>query len=128
MLKLFTVKEIQLIIVFQCMPISLLIWHGLDDVNAHLLAYEINELLVKIFKDEIYVLNHENLVEDQEKYSKEIIKYCELEWDDSCLEFYKTAGQVQTASNEQVREPINKAYVIENSDFIKSELKKSLNL
>ena len=46
MLKLFTVKEIQLIIVFQCMPISLLIWHGLDDVNAHLLAYEINELLM----------------------------------------------------------------------------------
>jgi hypothetical protein len=31
-----------------------------------------------------------------------------LKWEDSCLEFYKTKRQVQTASNEQVREPINK--------------------
>jgi tetratricopeptide (TPR) repeat protein len=63
---------------------------------------------LKIFKDEIYVLNHENLIDDQEKYSKEIINYCGLEWETACLEFYKTKRQVMTASNEQVREPINK--------------------
>jgi len=63
---------------------------------------------LKIFKDEIYVLNHENLINDQEKYSKEIINYCGLDWEVACLEFYKTKRQVMTASNEQVREPINK--------------------
>ena len=63
---------------------------------------------LKLFKDEIYVLNHENLITNQEKYSKEIINYCELDWEEACLEFYKTKRQVQTASNEQVREPINK--------------------
>ena len=63
---------------------------------------------LKIFKDEIYVLNHENLIDDQEKISKEIINYCGLDWEEACLEFYKTKRQVMTASNEQVREPINK--------------------
>ena len=63
---------------------------------------------LKIFTDEIYVLNHENLIDDQEKYSKEIIEYCGLKWEPSCLEFYKTKRQVKTASNEQVREPINR--------------------
>ena len=85
---------------------------------------------LKIFKDEIYVLNHENLVEDQEKYSKEIVKYCELEWEPGCLEFYKTKRQVKTASNEQVREPINKNSIAawKKYEDLLGPLKKSLNL
>jgi len=85
---------------------------------------------LKIFKDEIYVLNHENLVEDQEKYSKEIVKYCELEWEPGCLEFYKTKRQVKTASNEQVREPINKNSIAawKKYEDLLGPLKRSLNL
>tara|TARA_B110000483_G_C18199098_1_gene544396 strand:+ start:2230 stop:3909 length:1680 start_codon:yes stop_codon:yes gene_type:complete len=73
------------------------------DLHVKLMEYWLN-----IFKDQIYVLNHEKLIEDQDKYSREIVNYCDLEWDPACLEFYKTKREVQTASNEQVREPINK--------------------
>ena len=73
------------------------------DLHVKLMEYWLN-----IFKDQIYVLNHEKLIEDQDKYSREIVNYCGLEWDPACLEFYKTKREVQTASNEQVREPINK--------------------
>ncbi|MDA9864728.1 sulfotransferase [Pelagibacterales bacterium] len=73
--------------------------------NLHL---DLMDHWLNIFKNEIYILNHENLIEDQEKYSKELIDYCGLEWEIACLEFYKTKREVQTASNEQVREPINK--------------------
>lgn len=73
--------------------------------NFHL---ELMDYWLEIFKDDIYVLNHENLIEDQEKYSKELINYCGLKWEVACLEFYKSKRQVVTASNEQVREPINK--------------------
>ncbi len=73
------------------------------DLHLDLMNYWQN-----IFKDELYILNHENLIDNQEKYSKEIIKYCNLRWEPACLEFYKTKREVQTASNEQVREPINK--------------------
>ena len=33
--------------------------------------------------------------------------YCELNWEDACLEFYKNKRQVRTASIDQVRRPIN---------------------
>ena len=64
-----------------------------------------------IFENEIFTLDHEELIENQELVSKNLIDYCGLKWEDSCLEFYKTKRQVQTASNEQVREPINKKSV-----------------
>jgi len=83
---------------------------------------------LKIFKNEIYVLNHENLIENQEKYSKEIVSYCDLKWEPGCLEFYKTKREVKTASNEQVREPINKNSIAawkKYKDLLKP-LKKSL--
>jgi hypothetical protein len=76
--------------------------------NLHL---RLMEYWLNIFKNEIYVLNHEKLINDQEKYTREILDYCELKWEPACLEFYKTKREVQTASNEQVREPINKKSV-----------------
>ena len=81
---------------------------------------------LSIFKEDIFILEHEKLIENQEIVSKEIIKYCELQWEDSCLEFYKTERQVQTASNEQVREPINKKSIAawkKYENFIKPLIK-----
>ena len=48
------------------------------------------------------------MVNNQEKISKQLIDFCELEWEDQCLEFHKSKRQVRTASIEQVRQPINK--------------------
>ena len=59
-------------------------------------------------KDSIFILDNEELVENQEKVSKQLIEFCELEWEDRCLEFYKNKRQVRTASIEQVRQPMNK--------------------
>ena len=82
-----------------------------------------------IFENEIFTLDHEKLIENQELTSKDLINYCGLKWEESCLEFYKTKRQVQTASNEQVREPINKRSVAaweKYADFL-DPLVKSLN-
>ena len=72
---------------------------------------ELMDHWLKLFNNEIFVLDHEELLDNQERVSKELVEYCGLDWENACLEFYKTAGQVQTASNEQVREPINKKSV-----------------
>lgn len=61
-----------------------------------------------IFKEDIFTLEHEQLINHQEDVSRKLIEYCGLKWEPACLEFYKTKRQVQTASNEQVRKPINK--------------------
>ncbi|HED35563.1 MAG TPA: sulfotransferase family protein [Gammaproteobacteria bacterium] len=57
---------------------------------------------------EIPVLNisYENLVENQQTVSREIIEFCGLNWDDSCLEFHKNKRFAKTASYNQVRQPM----------------------
>jgi tetratricopeptide (TPR) repeat protein len=53
-------------------------------------------------------LPYEQLVEDQEGWSRRIIEFIGLPWDDRCLEFYKTERKVGTASNWQAKQPIYK--------------------
>jgi tetratricopeptide (TPR) repeat protein len=53
-----------------------------------------------------YDLQYEELVKDTEAESRKLIDFCGLEWDDACLEFYKSKRAVKTASITQVRQPI----------------------
>ncbi len=48
-------------------------------------------------------INYEDLVADQGKYSRQLIEFCGLEWDDQCLQYHKTSRFVGTASYAQVR-------------------------
>lgn len=93
--------------------------------NLHL---DLMKHWMHIFNDEIFTLDHEELIENQELVSKNLIEYCELEWEEECLEFYKNKRQVQTASNEQVREPINKKSIAawRKYEMILEPLKKTL--
>lgn len=54
-------------------------------------------------------LPYEALVEDQEEWSRKIISFLGLDWDESCLDFHKTDRAVRTASNWQARQPIYKS-------------------
>lgn len=51
-------------------------------------------------------IRYEDLVADSEKYSRQLIAECGLEWDARCLEFFRTERKVSTASVWQVRQPI----------------------
>jgi hypothetical protein len=57
----------------------------------------------------MYEVQYEELVARQEAISREMIAYCGLEWDDSCLQFYKNPRVVHTASRMQVRQPVYKS-------------------
>jgi tetratricopeptide (TPR) repeat protein len=54
---------------------------------------------------------YEQLVADQEAWSRKMLQFLGLEWDDRCLEFHKTQRQVVTASTWQVRQRIYKSSV-----------------
>ncbi len=49
---------------------------------------------------------YEDLVADQEGWSRRIIDFCGLEWDPACLSFHEHDRTVRTASFWQVRQPI----------------------
>ena len=65
------------------------------------------EFWLKDHSNSIFVLDNEELVNNQETISKELIDFCELGWEKQCLEFHKNRRQVRTASIEQVRKPMN---------------------
>jgi tetratricopeptide (TPR) repeat protein len=51
------------------------------------------------------------LVADQEKWTRRILEFLGLPWDERCLDFHKTARAVTTASTWQVRQRIYKSSV-----------------
>lgn len=54
-------------------------------------------------------LHYASLVENQEEVSRQLIDYIGLEWDDRCLQFQDNTRPVKTASNWQVRRPMNRS-------------------
>ena len=61
----------------------------------------------KIYPNFIYELEFEKLINDPVNESKKLMNYCELQWDNKCLEFYKRKDLIsKTASNVQVRNAV----------------------
>jgi len=60
----------------------------------------------KVMPDFIYDVHYEKVISDQVAQTKALLNYCGLEWNDACLEFYKSDRPVKTASFAQVRKPI----------------------
>lgn len=89
-----------------------------------------NELMKywkKILKDKILEINYEELVADQIIQTKKILEYCDLDWDDQCVNFYKSKRIVRTASVDQVRKPIYKNSVNSWKNY-KSHIQPLINL
>ncbi len=51
-------------------------------------------------------IKYEDFVRNQEDTSKQLVEFCNLEWDERCLRFYETERFVGTASYNQVRRPV----------------------
>ena len=60
-----------------------------------------------LFPWKIYDISYEDLTSNQEKETRNLLKYCDLDWDENCLNFYTNTRAVKTASAVQVR---NKMY------------------
>ncbi len=54
---------------------------------------------------------YESLVNDQEGWSRRIVEFAGLEWDDACLRFHESPRVTATLSNEQVRRPMYQSSV-----------------
>ncbi len=59
-----------------------------------------------LFPNQIYTLEYEDIVLNQEQKTKEIIDFIGLEWEPEIIRFYERVSIVKTKSNFQVRQPI----------------------
>ena len=83
----------------------------------------------KVYGEDIYTVHYDNVINNTESTIRELIEYCELPFEDNCLEFYKSSRPVKTPSAEQVRQPIYKSglnYWKNYEDFL-SPLKKIID-
>ncbi|WP_411818764.1 tetratricopeptide repeat-containing sulfotransferase family protein [Hyphococcus sp. DH-69] len=57
-------------------------------------------------KDDIFEIEYESLIEQPEHNVRNLLQFCGLSWNESCLAFYKNSRLVYTPSQMQVRKPI----------------------
>ena len=55
------------------------------------------------FPDQIYDICYEDLTTNQEEETRKLLEYCDLDWDENCLNFHSNKRAVKTASALQVR-------------------------
>jgi tetratricopeptide (TPR) repeat protein len=65
----------------------------------------------KVLPLQIFDLEYEQMVADQEATTRQLIDFLGLEWEDSCTRFHLTERAVSTPSRWQVRQPIYKSSV-----------------
>ena len=86
--------------------------YDLDDIARYYKDYErIMLFWNSIFPDSIYKISYEDVIENPESEVKKLLNYLELDFEESCMDFYKSKRPVKTASSEQVRQPIYKSGV-----------------
>lgn len=89
-----------------------------DFVGSHLYSCDLNNLgryhreyarmmthWHGVLPGRILDIHYEDMVEDHETLSRNMIEFCGLDWEPACLEFHKTRLNVRTRSNAQVRQP-----------------------
>ena len=71
------------------------------------------------FDSKIYEINYEDLVKNQETEIKNLLNFCDLEFENQCLEHHKSKNPIKTVSINQSRRPIYKDSVESNLKFKK---------
>ena len=61
------------------------------------------------FPNTIYNAQYEKIIEDPKNEIKNMIKFCDLSWEEDCLQFYNNKTPIKTLSTAQARKPIYKS-------------------
>ncbi len=81
--------------------------YDLQDIGRYYRDYvELMAHFDVVLPGRVHRIIYESLVTDTEAEVRRLLQYCELPYEESCLQFYKNDRDVSTASSEQVRSPI----------------------
>ena len=83
--------------------------YGQHDIGAYYRAYvDLMKHWDMVLPGRILRVQHEDVINDLEAQVRTILDYCDLPFEQQCVEFHKTERAVRTPSSEQVRQPIYK--------------------
>lgn len=77
----------------------------------YLLFKQLTTLWLALFPENFYFINYEKLVNDPVNEAKQLIEFCDLSWQEQCVDIDQNSAPVATASAMQVRSPINNSSV-----------------
>jgi hypothetical protein len=81
--------------------------YGVEDIARYYRTYlDLMRHWDAVLPGRVLRVQYEDVVADLEGNVRRILDYCGLEFEPSCIEFYRTERSVRTASSEQVRQPI----------------------
>jgi hypothetical protein len=60
----------------------------------------------QVLPGKVLRVQYEDVVADTETQVRRMLDYCDLPFEEACLQFHQTERAVRTASSEQVRQPI----------------------
>ena len=80
-----------------------------EDLVKYFKKYEDLMLFWKSkYKNFIYEIEYENLINNNKNEIKKIVNFCNLEWQENCLSFHNNKNPIKTMSTAQARKPIYK--------------------
>ena len=78
---------------------------------------ELIDFWQKLFPEGLYTLEYEKLLNNSENQIRNLISYCDLDWDPKCLKPEKNLSGVETASLYQVRKPMYKSSINKSKNY-----------
>ncbi|TNE38591.1 MAG: tetratricopeptide repeat protein [Alphaproteobacteria bacterium] len=82
--------------------------YGLKEVGSYYREYiELMRHFDDVLPGKILRVIHEDVVADLEGQVRRLLEFCDLPFEQTCLDFHKTDRSVRTASSEQVRQPVS---------------------
>jgi predicted Zn-dependent protease len=84
--------------------------YNLEDIGRYYQAYlKLMAHWDNVLPGFVLTVNHEDVVDDLEKQVRRMLDFCDLPFEQSCIDFHKTKRNIKTPSSEQVRQPIYKS-------------------
>ena len=95
--------------------------YDLDDIARYYKDYvRLMDYWNKLFPDEIFTIQYEQIIENPNDRISDLLEFCNVKFEDNCLNFHKSKRAVKTASSEQVRQPMYKTGINYWRNYIKN--------
>ena len=112
-------KDTALSIYKNSFEINSLRWSNNEDEIIQYMSLYID--LMKFWKQKIpnfiYEVEYNELIENQKLETKKLMEFCNLNWEENCLNFYKVSTPIKTVSLAQARKPIYKTSINSNKKY-----------
>lgn len=92
--------------------------YGLEEIGHYYRDYvSLMEHWDRVLPGKILRVRYEDVVDDLETQVHRLLDFCELRFEQGCINFHETERAVRTASSEQVRQPLFKSGVDQWENF-----------